>query len=129
MLKDPARITCCVALMSITMTIVAGPAFAQSEPAQPVSLQIEVQSLKAENAVIRERLRKMEEQPKALLDQVDRLQRRLDGATTDGAERGDQSQLADAGSDVANAANAPATSAGNTTQQPSVEKPEKDDRY
>lgn len=50
----------------------------------PNDLQSEVTALKAENAVVRELLRRMEEQQKALLDQVDRLQRRLDsGFTTD----------------------------------------------
>jgi hypothetical protein len=40
--------------------------------------------MKAENAAVREALRKMEEQQKALLELVDRLQRRLDGpAITD----------------------------------------------
>jgi len=42
-------------------------------------LKDEIESVKAENAVVRELLRKMEEQQKTLLDQVDRLQRRLDG--------------------------------------------------
>ena len=37
--------------------------------------------MKAENAAVRELLRKMEEQQKTLLEQVDRLQRRLDGST------------------------------------------------
>ena len=42
-------------------------------------LQGEVENLKTENAAVRELLRKMEEQQKVLLEQVDRLQRRLDG--------------------------------------------------
>ena len=37
--------------------------------------------MKAENAAVRELLRKMEEQQKTLLEQVERLQRRLDGGT------------------------------------------------
>ena len=44
-------------------------------------LKDEIESVKAENAVVRELLRKMEEQQKTLLQQVDRLQRRLDGDT------------------------------------------------
>ena len=39
----------------------------------------DVAALKAENAAVREQLRRMEEQQKALLELVDRLQRRLDG--------------------------------------------------
>ena len=42
-------------------------------------LQSEVTALKAENAVVRELLQKMEEQQKTLLEQVNQLQRRLDG--------------------------------------------------
>src|SRR5690349_2272524 len=45
----------------------------------PGDLQTEITNLKTENAAVRELLRKMEEQQKTLLDQVDRLQRRLDG--------------------------------------------------
>jgi hypothetical protein len=47
-------------------------------------LQREIDSVKTENAVFRDLLRKMEEQQKLLLEQVDRLQRRLFGdAPTD----------------------------------------------
>jgi hypothetical protein len=60
--------------------------------------------LKAENAAVRALLRRMEEQQRALLEQVDRMQRRLDGATT------------------------PDTG-GAPEQQASVETPAKDDRY
>jgi len=35
----------------------------------------------ADNAAVREQLRKMEEQQKTLLELVDRLERRLDGST------------------------------------------------
>lgn len=48
-------------------------------------LESEVEAVKAENAAVRELLRKMEEQQKTLLEQVDRLQRRLDGGTATGA--------------------------------------------
>ena len=44
-------------------------------------LKDEIEAVKAENAAVRELLRKMEEQQKTLLEQVDRLQRRLDGGT------------------------------------------------
>src|SRR5687768_11797340 len=51
---------------------------------KPKDLQSEVEAVKADNAAVRELLRKMEEQQKALLERLDRLQRRLDGsATTD----------------------------------------------
>ena len=42
-------------------------------------LETEVAAVKAENAAFRETLRRMEEQQKALLEIVDRLQRRIDG--------------------------------------------------
>jgi len=54
---------------------------ATDEP-RPNDLQTEITNLKAENAAVRELLRKMEEQQKALLDQVDRLQKRLDAPRT-----------------------------------------------
>ncbi|HEU4391487.1 MAG TPA: hypothetical protein VFV34_27100, partial [Blastocatellia bacterium] len=50
-----------------------------TEEPRPIDLKSEVEILKAENAAVRELLLKMAEQQKALLDQVDRLQRRLDG--------------------------------------------------
>src|SRR5712675_2449011 len=45
-------------------------------------LESDVAAVKAENAAVREQLRKMEEQQKALLELVERLQQRLDGVTT-----------------------------------------------
>jgi len=95
-------------------------------------LKSEVDTLKAENAVVRELLLKMEEQQKALLEQVDRLQRRLDGVTTAVVQTSGQSQVADAGEPLASDATAPvpATNAGNASaQQASVEQPEKRDHY
>ena len=46
---------------------------------KPKDLESEIEAVKAENAVVRELLRKMAEQQRILLEQVDRLQRRLDG--------------------------------------------------
>lgn len=48
-------------------------------------LKNEIEKVKAENAAVRELLHKMEEQQKTLLEQVDRLQRRLDGTTATNA--------------------------------------------
>ena len=103
-----------------------------AEEPRPSELKSEVDTLKAENAVVRELLRKMEEQQKALLEQVDRLQRRLDGVTTAVVQTSGQSQVADAGEPLASDANAPvpAPNAGNASaQQASVEKQGKEDRY
>ncbi len=55
-----------------------------AENPKPRDLPSEIEAVKAENAAIRELLRKMEEQQKILLEHVDRLQRRLDaGSATD----------------------------------------------
>src|SRR5436189_5343052 len=51
-------------------------------------LQTEVDNLKAENAAVRDLLQKMAEQQKALLEQVNRLQRRLDGPTANAQPNG-----------------------------------------
>src|SRR4029453_19134969 len=53
---------------------------AADEP-KPKDVKDEIDAMKAENAAVRELLRKMEEEQKTLLEQVDRLQRRLDGGT------------------------------------------------
>src|SRR5580765_1290308 len=54
---------------------------AAAEKPKREDLKDEIDAVKAENAAVRELLRKMEEQQKTLLEQVDRLQRRLDGNT------------------------------------------------
>jgi hypothetical protein len=46
---------------------------------KPNDLESDVAAVKAENAAFREALRRMEEQQKALLEQLDRLQRKIDG--------------------------------------------------
>ena len=50
-----------------------------AEGRRPDDLESDVAAVKAENAAVREQLRKMEEQQKALLELVERLQQRLDG--------------------------------------------------
>jgi len=115
MLRRPAHIKLFGTLMWTSVTLLAGPAFAQSQPTRPDGRQTdvlrEVESLKAENAVVRDLLRKMEEQQKALLEQVDRLQRRLEA--------------------ISNDANSPqpASEATASTPDASVEKQDKEDRY
>ncbi len=90
-----AFITASVALALTSVPYFTTSAFGQSLAAQPNStvaaedpkpknLQSEIETVKTENAEIRELLRQMEEQQKILLQQVDRLQRQLDGsAATD----------------------------------------------
>lgn len=65
------------AVMWTAMTCLALPGSAFAQPAD--DLKNEIDGLRAENAAVREVLLKMQEQQKALLEQVDRLQRRLDG--------------------------------------------------
>ena len=52
-----------------------------AEAPKPKDLHSEIEAVKAENAAVRELLRKMEGQQRILLEQVERLQRRLDGGT------------------------------------------------
>jgi hypothetical protein len=102
-----------------------------AEEPRPSDLKSAVDTLKAENAVVRELLRKMEEQQRTLLEQVDRLQRRLDGLAAAGVPPA-QSQAADAGEPLAHDANAsvPATNAGSAPAQQAPAKTEdKADRY
>lgn len=93
---------------------------------RPNDLESQVADVKAENAALRESLRKMEEQQKALLEMVGRLQHRVDGAATAEAqpavEPQGQLQAAEAPVPLANAGNASAPPA-------SVGKQEKEDRY
>ena len=101
-------------------------------------LKDEIEAVKAENAAVRELLRKMEEQQKTLLEQVDRLQRRLDGGTATDASIAGQPIVppttADASVPAANAAlNTPpaATDPASTSAQPAaVAAPQaNDERY
>jgi hypothetical protein len=94
-----------------------------AEEPRPNDVQSEVATLKAENAAVRELLRKVEEQQKALLEQVDRLQRRLDGGAVADVRSGRQTleppRVPDAAAPLTNAANAPveATNAENASAQ------------
>ena len=95
-----------------------------AEAPKPNDLESQVADVKAENAALRESLRKMEEQQKALWEMVDRLQHRVDGATTAEVQPAGQPQLQVAEAPV------PVTNAGNASAQPaSVGKQEKEDRY
>ena len=93
--------------------------------------------MKAENAAVRELLRKMEEQQKTLLEQVERLQRRLDGGTTTDVSIAGKPIVppttADASAPAANAANTPpavTNPAGTSVQPAAVAAPQpNDERY
>ena len=75
-----------------------------AEAPKPGDIESQVADVKAENAAFREVLRKMEEQQKALLEMVERLQRKLDDRTVENVTRVDQP------ADTPPAANVPATS-------------------
>jgi len=125
----PAHIRRLVALFLTTGTLFATAAYAQPGPN---SLASEVESLKAENAAVRDLLRQMEEQQKALREHVDLLQRRLDVVTSAVVRPGGQPQLADAGEPVTIDLNVPLpqTDAGPaSTQQAAIERQDKDDHY
>ncbi len=66
-----------VALTSLM--IFASSTRAQDPQSRPTSLESEVTEMRAENGVIREQLRKLEEQQKTILQLIDELQRKLDG--------------------------------------------------
>ncbi len=141
--RPTVRLERLVALTLILVTL-GGPARAGSEadPARPASgapealpsadLEREIEDLRAENAAVRELLRGMEEQQKAILEQVDRLQRRLDGAAAAVAQPAGQPQVAEVPGALPPPTNAPgpaATASGPGVQQASVEKPAREDRY
>jgi hypothetical protein len=67
---------------SLLLRLESAPAPTAQAPAPvPGNLENEAAAAKAENAAVRERLRKMEEQQRILLEMIGRLQRRLDGGT------------------------------------------------
>jgi hypothetical protein len=67
-------------LMVMLVALHTTAAFGQEEP-KPNDTQSEVAAMKAKNAAIEELLRKMEEQQKAILEQIFRLQQRVDDMT------------------------------------------------
>lgn len=96
----------------------------------PGDLETEVAAVKAENAAVREQLRKMEEQQKALLELVDGLRRRLDGvAITDVPGTAQPPDLA-AGADASALPTAAAdASVPSPPVSPAQAKSTDDDRY
>jgi hypothetical protein len=138
MLRNAVCLKVFVAVMLTSVTLLASSAFAQSEATrldsrQQDSLATEVETLKEENALVRELLRKMEAQQKALEEQVDRLQRRLDGVTAAAVQPSVQRQVADAADSVppdANASGPAGNVGGDASAEPaSVEQPATEDRY
>jgi len=103
----------------------SGATKAAAETQQPTEVQSDVAALKAENAAVREQLRRMEATQKALLEQVERLQQRLDNPPAASAQRiGQPDQAAPA------VAQAKEADAPDTLAQPAPQPVKKDDdRY
>jgi hypothetical protein len=101
-----------------SVTLCAATVYGQAPGPRPSDLESEVAAVKAENAVVRELLRKIEQQQKTLLEQVDRLQRRLDGGTATDVSLAGQPIVAPTTAD----ASVPAANAALNTTQP-VTKP------
>jgi hypothetical protein len=85
MFRARAYVRLSIALVYTLVTLSTTAAYGQSPP-RPDELEKEVAVVKAENAAVREQLRKMEEQQKALMEMIDRLERRLDGPATADAQ-------------------------------------------
>jgi hypothetical protein len=118
MLRHPA-------LILVLTTLLASSAFGQTVETKPKDLENDVAHLKAENAAVREQLRKMEEQQKALMDQFERLLLRLDGMPPAVVQPASQTQPADGTVSLINPPNGPAS----TDAVAPVQEEEKEDRY
>jgi len=136
MFRPAVHIKLFFALMFSSVTLSTSSAFAQSQESRPDTrlehVKSDIDTLKAENALVRELLRKMEEQQRVLLEQLDRMQRRLDGGKTAAVQPSGLSEVADREQPSAADANAPvpAPDAGTASAQPaSVETPDKADHY
>jgi hypothetical protein len=93
-------------------------------------LEAEVSAVKAESAAVREQLRKMEEQQKALLELVDRLQRRLDGLGIADVSRPAQPPGPAQGAEASGPSTAaPEASAPSPSVSPAQAKSTDDDHY
>ncbi len=104
---------------------------ATAEETRPKDLENDVETLKAENTAVREQLRKMEERQKVLLEQFERLQRRLDGATAADVSV-PVTETGNLPADSTNAANAPvlpANSGDASARRAPAKAQEKEDRY
>ena len=88
MLSDPILIS-----LSLFASPVCGQDGQAVEPS-PSSLASEVAAVQAENAELREQLRRLEEQQKTLLELVHGLQQRFDGSSCDAHFGGGSSETA-----------------------------------
>ncbi|HEX3145714.1 MAG TPA: hypothetical protein VHQ64_17200, partial [Pyrinomonadaceae bacterium] len=75
-----------------------------------IDLEREVSAMKAENATLKDQLRKIDEQQKTMLEQFKLLQQRLEGSTTAADARTAKSPSASPNADASAPATAPDTS-------------------
>ena len=136
MLRPAVHIKLFFALMFSSVTLSTSSAFAQSEESRPDTrlehVTSDIETLKAENALVRELLRKMEDQQRVLLEQLDRMQRRLDGGKTAAVQPSGPSEVAERAQPLTADATAPvpAPNAETASAQPaSVDTPDKADHY
>jgi hypothetical protein len=80
MLTRSAYIKLSIALVVTSVTLFTTNVFGQTPATSPGNLS----AVQAENAAVREQMRTMEEQQKALIEKVDRLQRELGGSAPAG---------------------------------------------
>ncbi len=66
----------------LALVLLAATTYGQAPAVPPGSVESEVAGIKAENAALREQLRRVEEQQKTLLELVNQLQQRLGPTTT-----------------------------------------------
>ena len=160
-LGAPAKLLVALMLLSISITVASAQTIVNRQDSQPKEqtsktsaseaspsdpsanrsakeprtddLQTTVDNLKAENAEVRELLRKMEEQQKTLLEQMDRLQRRMDGSATADVSTSDQANAVTANAPLASPESANSTTKSpeeaNAVRQPQTVNQNKDDHY
>src|SRR5436190_7960595 len=90
LLPASARLSAPLALTSALLFVTS--AQGQTPASSPGSLEGEVAGVKAENAALREQLRNLEEQQKAMLSLMQQLQRRLDGTPATAEEKQSKAQ-------------------------------------
>ena len=121
-----------VASAALSVLVFVNSAHAQDPATATSSLENEVAGMRAENVALQEQLRQLEEQQKTLLEQVDRMQRRLDAVTPAVAQPSGPSQVTDGAAPSAHDATTavPASKTGNASaQQASADTEKKVDRY
>jgi hypothetical protein len=118
------------AALALSVIVFVSAAHAQ-DPASAPRLDSEVAGVRAENIALREQLRKLEEQQKTLLEQLNELRQRIDGAGRAAiTDRQSLEQLSAGSAPSQIDTSAPGTNAGNASaQQATVERPENEDHY